>query len=459
MLNIPTGISLITGVPGSGKSFWCVERVLDCVRKARRPVYTNLPLKWRVIKLWLKKKEGDDVAGLIRPITETSFQRFLDRFVARQRFLDEHAHLGRRAGRNAFYNNFGPDIIEGRDLNWIPAGAFIVIDEAHHWYPNPALSNVRKREPEALMSYLTMHRHLMHRVFFVTQADRQVSSTIKSLLQDQISVERIDADVPMIGLRFSELGFVAFHIREWDGIADPEQEPPLRESWIFPALPWNRYIFRVYSSFTHMGSLRELKKELAHVQSTSVIALQQAEKEVTAFMRFRKKMIVFFMILCSGCGVGIFIQALSGPERVETAVKSDEALPLPDIKVVGFTDNGVIVDDEGKTQTLAKGVRFKGLDIKSVDRKNKYFIATDSKGEIWMFRDGVFRTFGHTFTIANQLRQQLEEGRERLESGPSGGNTGAPDGASTRASSGGEDGSSGSGDGGGDGRDGVPGPE
>ena len=431
MLNIPTGISLITGVPGSGKSFWCVERVLDTVRKARRPVYTNLPLKWRVIKLWLKMKEGDDVAGLIRPITETTFNRFLDRFTARQKFLDERRHLGRRAARNLWYDTHGPDVIEGLDLNWIPAGSHLVIDEAHHWYPNPALANVRKREPETLMSYLTMHRHLMHRVFFVTQADRQVSSTIKSLLQDQIQIERIDADIPMLGLRFSEFGFVAFRIREWDGVADPEQEPPLREATIFPALPCNRYLFRVYSSFTHMGSIRELKKELASVQDQSITKLI-TESDLESPVSFKKRMFWVLSFVVAGCVTGMLLQSMTFSPTQPQQQQVAAGPTIPEIKVIGWADGSFITQTEDGTKQYRKGARLDDLQIMSVDRQNKLFISRSTTGDIYLWRDGVFNNMGASLAVASGMLDKLKTSSDQLAEQPTGASEESTPGTPTR---------------------------
>lgn len=415
-MNIKTGISLITGVPGSGKSFLCVEKMLDTVRNSRRPIYTNLPLRWRVLKLWLKQKEGDDIAGLVRPITESTFNRFITRFRDRQRYLDERRHLGRRSALNSWYEMAGPDVIDGLELNWIPAGSVIMIDEAHHWYPNPALSNVRKKEPEELMSYLTMHRHLMHRIYFVTQADRQVSSTVKSLLNDQIQVTRIDADIPLLGIEFSRFGFVAFSIKEWDGVADPDNEPPLRTSTIFPSIPCNNYVFRLYSSFTHMGSLRDLKRELANVQDCSINLLEIKDEEPET-MSFKKRMFIFFSILFFGCFSGMILDSCSLDEKTNPEKIIQAYVPNP-INLIGFTEDTFLHSKEnGDVVPYMIGSIFDQLTIRYIDKTTKTIAGSHSDGTIYLFQQGSWNDLGRTYDIVDSLQQQISDSRKRLEEG------------------------------------------
>ena len=84
-----TGIELVTGIPGSGKSFHMVERLVDWVLKEQRPVYTNLPLCWRVLRKYLKIKGGEHCAGLIHELTEERFNTFIHGFGLRQKKISE----------------------------------------------------------------------------------------------------------------------------------------------------------------------------------------------------------------------------------------------------------------------------------------------------------------------------------------------------------------------------------
>lgn len=399
-MNYETGITLVTGIPGSGKSFTAVENVLDTIRRANRPVYTNLPLKWRVMRLWLNKVETNEISGLIRPLTEATFNRFLERFNSRHKFLDAHPHLRRKSALKLFYDQYGPDHIEGPDLNWIPAGSLIVIDEAHHWYPNPALSNVRKKEPPELMSYLTMHRHLLHQVTFITQAQRQVSTTIKSLLNKQVAVVRCDADIPMLGLRFSRFGFVAFKVDEWEGIADIENDPPERSWYTWPSLPWNSYKFRLYSSFTHMGSLRELKRELSNLKEQSIIQVDDSDQETPNKMKKR----YLILLLLFSCFTGMILNQFKSEPPPVPVVQAPE---FPSLDVIGFTTDSVLIRDSGKVLNLFVGSIHQGFTLQSFNRRNKTFTGT-FQDDVYVYNNGSFTSLGNSLDAVNGLLDSIQ---------------------------------------------------
>src|SRR6185503_10112402 len=205
-----TGVELFFGEPGSGKSFMAVQRAIRVMLEERRPVYTNLPLRWRVFRTYLRKRGGDVLARLLRPLTEEHFNRFCAR-AEESRLWKENAkreqpEWQRRRLQEEWIKHAGLEICDGEGANWIPAYAVVVIDEAHHWYPNPALKNVRKPEPPALMSYLTMHRHHLHWVWVLTQADRQISATFKSLVQRVWDIRNRAYDKVAWGIQFRHLG-------------------------------------------------------------------------------------------------------------------------------------------------------------------------------------------------------------------------------------------------------------
>ena len=57
------GVEIIHGLMGSGKSFFAVRRALSMVEEARRPLYTNLPMKWAVVRKYLRLRGGSDLAN------------------------------------------------------------------------------------------------------------------------------------------------------------------------------------------------------------------------------------------------------------------------------------------------------------------------------------------------------------------------------------------------------------
>lgn len=263
------GIEMYVGRPGAGKSLVAVRKLLKVVQEERRVVYTNLPLKWRVVRRWLQLRGGDKLAGLIRPLREDHFNAFIKRFSLRHLFVDEAQTRGvhRRAAVAQFNAEHGPNVVDGPGANWIPAGALIVIDEVQHWFPNPALRTAsHKPEPPYLGTYLQMHRHMLHWIWILTQAERQVSPTWKSLYAIVWEVVDFARERFVWHFQLCWFGITACRYRSYTPADWNDGNPrgfPVESFTILPGLPWNRWMFRLYSSFTHAGDLKELQKELA----------------------------------------------------------------------------------------------------------------------------------------------------------------------------------------------------
>lgn len=258
---LTTGVELVTGIPGAGKSFFLVERLLGWVLREQRPVFTNLPLRWRVIRRYLEIKGGAQAVALIHELTEDRLNLFLEGFGRRQGFISRALEGGTsRAAAVSQFEASEPDLSSW----WIPAGSVICADEVHHWYPNPALPNVRKREPEELMSFLTMHRHGQYLCVFATQAERQISTTVKSLCSTRFRVQRWDRQ-PIAGTFSLEfIGLPILRYEKFQGEDDPDAigVKPLETFTRFPSLPWYQIFFRLYESFTHSGGRHEAEHAL-----------------------------------------------------------------------------------------------------------------------------------------------------------------------------------------------------
>jgi hypothetical protein len=269
-LLIKTGVQMIEGRPGSGKSFFLVRECAKIVLQDARPIYTNLPLKWRVFERYLKHKGGERTANLLHPLTREHFHRFCVRQQARQEFREKLKRM-RRPGEpflsraeldRRWYDHAGPDITRGDEANWIPACAVVCIDEAHHWYPQ---SSQGKGDDLALLAYTTMHRHHMHLVLVASQSMMQVSLSIRRQAQLWWNVRDIRDEKLAWGFKFGHFG-----IR---GMRYECQTPEMREGTyretdaverfiVFPQLPWYQDIFRLYEPFTHVGSRRVLASDL-----------------------------------------------------------------------------------------------------------------------------------------------------------------------------------------------------
>lgn len=273
---LDTGIECYIGRPGSGKSFAMVKRCVNAMCNHRRPVYTNLPLRWRAVRRLLRHHGGESLAGLIHHLSEVHFNRFMQRFVAMREF--EEAYKADAVARKlrvrqeemhaAWIEHAGPDVCVASDdpndpkPNWIPMGAIVCIDEVHHWFPNPGLKSVAKKEPPELMSYLTMHRHCQHMVWLATQAQRQISQTVWSNAQRIWIIHPRDDDKILGPIRFRHVGVKALGYQVYSREQFELGDDPMRSFSIIPGLPWHQWVFKCYDSFTHIGSLRQLNKQL-----------------------------------------------------------------------------------------------------------------------------------------------------------------------------------------------------
>lgn len=258
---LTTGIWFWDGLPGSGKSFGAVDLIINTILEQRRPVYTNLPLKFRVISTYLAIRGMDRrLASYILPLTQDHFFRFLTRNEERQEFVERmkqdgvaEAHAGRMYDVTA-----GSGIIRGSEADWLPAGAVVVIDEAHLWFDQKR----QRDEVSGLLRYVTMHRHHMHWVHVLSQDKMQVSLTWRR--NCELVVHCTDKrKLPfMFGLA---LPIAAFAYEYWPKeYADSQNTGgmrPVKTEVRIPAISGG-LIWRFYSSFVHMGSQRRLMREL-----------------------------------------------------------------------------------------------------------------------------------------------------------------------------------------------------
>lgn len=263
-------VSMVEGLPGSGKSLMLTEKALNYI-KLRRPVYTNLPLKFRVMRSWLYRRGGPAFANLIQPLTRAHFLAFCERqdlyakFKAECRLSGIHQH---REHVRLFKLKHGPNILHGPGANWIPPYAVLIIDECHHWFSakDQMVRGDGRGESPYLLAYLTMHRHHGHDLWFATQDKMQVSVTVRRLSAEFWLVRDI-AKVPVWqGLHFGMLGMKMLEYKRFNAF-DYDKDTldkctPIQSFWVWPGLPSRKWIFRLYESFTHAGSLRELRAQL-----------------------------------------------------------------------------------------------------------------------------------------------------------------------------------------------------
>ncbi len=262
--------TMVEGLPGSGKTFWTVRHVINVILEHRRPVFTNAPIRFRVLRAWLRKVGGEVLARLIMPLTREHFTRFCARQGERHRSREAAKAAARVAGvrfneaawKRAFEAEHGPDVVEGPEANWLPAHSLLVVDEAHHWFP--ASGKVDKSESPEVLHYLTMHRHHGHSLVVVTQDRMQVSVTFRRLCSELVVVKNIATEEIGWGFRLGMLGLSGFSYAWHACTADVghgQEGKPWRHGYLFGWLPTQRWLFRLYDSFTHLGGWKKVKAD------------------------------------------------------------------------------------------------------------------------------------------------------------------------------------------------------
>jgi hypothetical protein len=355
-----------------------VERLLDWVLRDKRPVYTNLPLCWRVLRKYLEIKGGKECANLINELTEERFNKFIEGFGIRQKMIAEAISAGSSRGKATRDWEL---LNEGFEEWWIPAGSIIAIDEAHHWYPNPALSNVRKLEPPELMTYLTMHRHGQYLIVIATQAERQLSTTIKSLCSTRYIVKRWDRQ-PLWegGFSLEFIGFPILRYEEYQGEEDPEKTKPLKIFTRFPKLPYYQYIFRLYESFTHSGGRREAENAVKKQRLEAGIKDKTVPK--TNFTKRTFKFLFKWMFRFFLFGFICFLGYKCGADTAEPLADAESSKTLT---VLGISNTTVYLSNK---KELKLGSSENGFTLKLLDGKGvAYFEHTN--GETYAVKTGI----------------------------------------------------------------------
>jgi hypothetical protein len=287
------GLEIIEGLMGAGKSYYAVRRLCQVIIETRRPVYTNLPLKWPVVRAYLRKQGGEELANLIRPLTKEHWYNFLRRQAMHAQFREgiartkpdelepriveaiEHAtgkcaELIRQQPKlhdsqlwAAFYEIYGPDTLEGVDADAIPVGAVIVIDEVQHWHPMENQKDNKERKLQ-LQAYLTMCRHHLHWIWVITQDRTRIDILFRNLASSVWRVWNRGEDRLAWGIRFKHLGLVGMGYQRYtkDQLEgrNSEDVDPSESFTILTQLPRNKVYFRLYSSFTNIGSKRQIQK-------------------------------------------------------------------------------------------------------------------------------------------------------------------------------------------------------
>ena len=426
---VETGIELVYGEPGSGKSYYAVKLLIETIIEHRRPVYTNLPMRWRVVRKYLRNRGGEELANLIQPITEDGFMRFINRYTTRLAVMerlkaDHYAETGqllsKRQQEAAFLREHGADVYIGRELNWVPHGAMLILDEVHHWFPNPSLASTpkhKKQEPEALLAYLTMHRHVSHKVVAITQKDRQISQTFKTLGRICWRIHPRAHDRIVYGLTFGHLtgflrtitgghfgaealGYEQFTAEEWE--RRDQGGRPNQSFSVYHTMPWNSWVFRLYDSFTHAGSKAYLRQQqqavreaaglLADGRTTAEAEPQEADDMARmGFIGWTMQTVILGVVVLIAVGaltgsmMGRLTELEERTQASEISTATEAAAVGPTVELTSMTPQRLRFSD-GTTCTLPGTIH--GMYFDRVVEGSDFVLGIDRGNHVWMWRVG-----------------------------------------------------------------------
>lgn len=407
------GIEIIQGEPGSGKSFVALRWCLQAVIKERRPVFTNLPIKWRVLRVWLRNRYGQEVANLINPLTQDHFTLFVRRAAAHRDFKNECIDEAHKQGRmisdaeiqRRFIEEYGEHRIrddpqdDRKKANWITPASLIIVDEMQNWFPQAK----QKEESPALLQYLAMHRHMMHKFICITQDRMMISISIRRLahaiwLVHNRAKERI---FPRIPITFGNFGLTAFAYRGYTSVALdlPPHNPhsqPFANFVLYPA--FYPHLFRLYSSFTSFSSPHALLAQMknARIQAglsesgttpieerRMAIRQSRAFRAVRGFRRLSFRLVKFCVIVLVAAAIGFAIGHTPATEEVEETPDVQTYEPPPgELQVVTpqFTRiNG---------QRVRPGSAWNGFLVYPVSSRHRVCMLVGPDGVSWSWTVG-----------------------------------------------------------------------
>lgn len=297
-------VTLYEGLPGSGKSLRAVMRTMEWITVRRQPVYTDLPLRSRLIRRWVRARHGEAVAGLLHPMSPETVQRCIERAAlyvrekqaAQAIALESGERLAHRKFVEGFFERHGPHVTAGPGTNWWPAGSLIVLDEVHRMFPAQA-----KSETPDLAAYATMVRHFDHTVVLITQNRMYLSLTWRRVVGQIWHVRNMHNERGPFGIPWGKLGLSALAYDPWDPHDERGSSPQtmgLRPGCrlVFPKWPpkWAaklgklvgikrafgvRWYFRLYDSHTVTGRESDRRRELRDARIASGLDASGADVE------------------------------------------------------------------------------------------------------------------------------------------------------------------------------------
>ncbi len=441
-MDFQTGIVFIEGLPGAGKSFAAVEELVRQIVKNKRQVFTNLPMSDAVLRKYLRRTAGRDAfANLYVPLTETHWRRFLERAERvsnmQEQWSAELDDLGVKRRSSAdflkWYDEKTGDkaITRGKDANWIPTGAVVILDEAHKWCPQSGA-----HKDSTLLGYTSMHRHFYHLIYCVTQHPMNVAIEFRRMAKTYIRVDNAGS-LPILGpITLNRLGLATnlarycYYSPETYKLAADSggvQGSPDRTRIVWFTL--KRHIWKLYNSNVHAGMSRAEQRRLhERVLDEAGVELPKADKprkkhrkRTTMVRRFAGLFrlacygLVLFVTLILGVTIGRHTGESTSetPEQAgtPTEILTDATTTIPTLEYL--SDQWARLDGE----RVDVGTTHRAHVLLSVSRDDGYAVVVpvDGDGDAWLLVPG---REPESLGAADQLLARFrDEARRRFAEG------------------------------------------
>ena len=431
-----TGIYILDGIPGAGKSYAAVQQIIDEVTLNRRVVYTNLPLKLKTVRAYLylvgryqlkmSRADARVLSKYVRPLRQDHFRAFCLRLADIDRRADEimgasgsntfaadgtfDERVARDQARAVVAEEQGPEVLTGSGANWLPPMAVLVIDELHKWFPNATQS----KEPREILGYTTMHRHMMHKLFVLSQRAMNVSISFRTNCQEFWRVENLRRHRAVYFIRWPFLlikvsRFASHECRN----GEPQQGVLAHSTDVY----WPRWtggvIFRLYDSHSHVMDVdqagRVVKSLMAEVAESKLEGSAKMQMPKATMDRVLDWMLYKFWRLFSWplrhwkfLGLLLVVWWMaggpggSGAEVAESEAGSAESAAVAStqpadrgkvyVELQGVCAEGALVN--GKL--VAVGSVFEGMELVRVDAASGYSLwRVGDRGFVWSVQRGV----------------------------------------------------------------------
>lgn len=405
-MNIPSfGVDFVLGRPGAGKSHFGTKLVARTILEDRRPVYTNLPIIPRKFRKYLATVGGADFERLFIPLTEDHFRAFLDRAVARaehKRRFEENARASKARLRPGaceadFIEQHGIDVYfagqsdaNGQAPNAIAPCSMIIIDEVQNWFPQ--LKQNQEEQILPLLRYLSMHRHYMHKLVVMTQQEMTVNHVFRKYIENFVEITPFKHEKVLWALTPHMVGLKGNCVRhyspeQWDAMKGTEAAQPFTRQFVFFQMPQQRIWFRLYQSFTHIGSPSALLRQQEKVRMALGLSADGEVYEPTYADNLRSRLRANWLYGAAFVFLGMLLSKVFTPP------------PPPPVVVPPKWFDGITFQAVKRGELVFSDKRLKKGEVQNVKEFNDSLYGADEEPAYYCGRAGSVAVFNHNGSL------------------------------------------------------------